>query len=241
MKLSAPVFQLKRQAKQISREKNIPLHAALNKVAQQEGYSSWGALAARLNAVSIVEPAKALFKKLQSADLVLLGARPGHGKTMVGLELLAEAAKEQRQGMFFTMEFNEQDAIDRFRSVGDDSGLKSGKIQIDASDTINADHVMNELASASPGTIAVIDYLQIMDQKRADPELSEQVSALKNFAKKTGVIIIFISQIDRTYELSTKPLPDKADIRLPNPLDLGLFDKACFLNRGEARIDQFRT
>lgn len=241
MKLSAPVFQLKRQAKKLSREKNIPLHAALNDVARQEGYPSWSLLAAHLNALPTTEPAKELFAKLEPADLVLLGARPGHGKTMVGLELLAEAAKEQRHGIFFTMEFNEHDAIDRFRSIGDDSGRKSGKIQIDASDTINADHVVQQLATASPGTIAVIDYLQIMDQKRVDPELSEQVSALKKFAKKTGVIIVFISQIDRAYELSKRPVPDTTDVRLPNPLDLGLFDKACFLNRGEARIDQLGT
>jgi hypothetical protein len=50
MKLAAPVYSLKRLAKDLSREKRIPLHAALNRVAQDEGFTSWGLLAARLSA-----------------------------------------------------------------------------------------------------------------------------------------------------------------------------------------------
>jgi hypothetical protein len=48
--------------------------------------------------------------------------------------------------------------------------------------------------------------------------------------------MVFISQIARSYEMSTKPFPDMADLRLPNPLDLTLFDKSCFLNNGSVRF-----
>ncbi len=47
------------------------------------------------------------------------------------------------------------------------------------------------------------------------------------------MIMVFIAQIDRSFEVARKPLPDIGDIRLPNPLDLQLFDKACFLNNGK--------
>ncbi len=33
-----------------------------------------------------------------------------------------------------------------------------------------------------------------------------------------------------------KPFPDLDDVRLPNPLDLSLFDKLCFLNGGDIRF-----
>lgn len=82
----------------------------------------------------------------------------------------------------------------------------------------------------------VIDYLQLLDQKRENPELMPQVRKLKSFARDRGLILVFISQIDRSYDPSKKPCPDISDVRLPNPLDLSLFDKTCFLNNGEIRF-----
>jgi len=234
MKLSAPIFYLKRQAKQLSRDHGLPLNKALDRIAKREGFDSWSLLAAQ---APVERPASELLSKLNPGDLVLLGARPGHGKTMMGLELIVEANRAGRRGVFFTFEYNEKDARERFQLVGGNPKSHNDNFLIDASDAISAAYVMDRLASAGRGTIAVIDYLQLMDQSRAKPALANQVSSLKRFARKTGVIVVFISQIDRSYELSAKPLPELADVRLPNPLDLALFNKACFLNNGKTRID----
>ena len=40
MKLSAPIFRLKRQARLLSREAQIPLHQALDQVAREEGFEA---------------------------------------------------------------------------------------------------------------------------------------------------------------------------------------------------------
>ncbi len=221
-------------AKRLSRDHGMPLNKALDHIARQEGFSSWSLLAARSSAH---RPSSELFARLNPGDLVLLGARPGHGKTMMALELIAEAVRAGRAGVFFTLEFNEEEALDRFRSVGGNRRTLKDNFQIDASDAISAGHVIDRLRPAPRGTIAVIDYLQLLDQKRAKPEISKQVSSLKSFAAKSGVIIVFISQIDRSFELTSKPLPELSDVRLPNPLDLALFDKACFLKDGKTRID----
>jgi replicative DNA helicase len=66
--------------------------------------------------------------------------------------------------------------------------------------------------------------------------LTLQVRALKSFARDRGLVVVFISQIDRSYDPSTRPCPDLRDVRLPNPLDLKLFDKTCFLNNGEVQF-----
>ncbi len=44
MTLSASISRLKRKAKLLSREAQLPLNQALNLVAQKEGYKSWGLL-----------------------------------------------------------------------------------------------------------------------------------------------------------------------------------------------------
>ncbi len=46
MKLSAPLYHLKRKARLLSRSENIPLHQALDRVARQEGFDGWSLLAA---------------------------------------------------------------------------------------------------------------------------------------------------------------------------------------------------
>lgn len=63
-----------------------------------------------------------------------------------------------------------------------------------------------------------------------------QVCALKSFASERGTIMVFISQIDRSYDSSVEVCPGLDDVRLPNSLDLKLFNKACFLNGGELEV-----
>jgi len=229
MKLSAPVYRLKRKAKLLSREENIPLHEALDRIAAREGFSGWSLLSARL---AEVMPASQLFARLSSGDLVLLGARPGHGKTLISLELAVEAMKSGHRSAFFTLEYTERDVLDRFRMIGADWERYKALFEFDTSEAISADYIAGRLSSAARGTLVVIDYLQILDQRRDKPDLMTQVRTLKAFAQERGLIIVFISQIDRSYDPAVKPCPDMTNIRLPNPLDLSLFDKACFVNNG---------
>jgi hypothetical protein len=88
MRLSAPIFRLKRRAKILARVKAIPLNKALDIIAVEEGLSSWSLLASK---AMFSAPSRDLLTTLKPGDMVLLGARPGHGKTMMGLELIAEA------------------------------------------------------------------------------------------------------------------------------------------------------
>ncbi len=233
MKLSAPIYQLKRQAKTVSRNEGIPLARALDRIARQEGFSSWSLLSA---SASVRVSSSELLSRLTSGDLVLLGARPGHGKTMMGLKLIVDAMRTGHRGVFFTLEFTADDVLSRYRTVGGDTSLLGDQFQFDISDEISADYIINRLRDAKQGTIVVIDYLQSLDQKRSNPQLMDQVRALKSFAGQNGLIMVFLSQIDRTYDPSLKPCPDLVDVRLPNPLDLTLFDKSCFLNNGQFRI-----
>lgn len=233
MKLSAPIYHLKRRAKAEARRKGIPLNKALDRVARDEGFSNWSLLSAT---ASFTPASRRLWTRLAPGDLVLLSARPGHGKTMMGLRLIVEAIQLGHHGRFFTLEFNEQEVLSRFRTVGGNPALAGNLFEFDSSDAINADYIINRLDNAPSGTVVVIDYLQLLDQKRSNPQLMQQVRTLKSFATKTGLIFVFISQIDRSYDASSKPCPDLSDVRLPNPLDLALFDKGCFLNNRRFQI-----
>jgi replicative DNA helicase len=229
MRLSAPIYLLKLKARRLSRDENVPLHAALDRVARMEGYRQWSLLAAK---AAVETPASKLFSKLLPSDVLLVGSRPGQGKTRMSFELVAQAAAAGKESHVFTLEYSQRQARDLFLSIGIAPVRLQEQVSIDCSDRICADYIIERLAGAQAGSVAVIDYLQLLDQRRENPDLGTQVRALKSFARERGIIFVFVSQINRAFDAATKSCPDLGDVRLPNPLDLGLFSKACFLNEG---------
>jgi len=234
MRLSSPIYTLKRQAKLLTRDNGIKLHEALNQIAAREGFKDWSHLA---SSYSQTTPAKEIMSQLNSGDVVVVGARPGHGKTLFGLELAALARKNRRKGYVFSLDYNDKDVWDRYAKLGLDPKDNDGPIVVDTSDAICAAHIIERLATTPDRAFIVVDYLQLLDQKRSNPPLEEQVRALKNFAIEYGAVVVLISQIDRAFELSSSTMPTLADIRLPNPLDLSLFDKKCFLHDGQIQME----
>src|SRR3546814_15990470 len=91
MKLSAPIFRLKRQAKLLSRETNAPLHASLDEVAKRAGYRGWSHLE---SSSSHDRSAPKLLAHFVTGCLVLLGSRPGHVTTLLLHERAVETAKK---------------------------------------------------------------------------------------------------------------------------------------------------
>ena len=233
MRLSAPVYHLKRRARLLSRREKVPLHEALDRMAAKEGFASWSLLAAK---AAEATPADSLLERLLPGDMVLVAARPGQGKTLMSLELAVAAMKQGNRAVFFTLEYMHADILNRFRDIGADPADFDHLFEFDNSDAISAAYIIERLRSAPRGTLAVIDYLQLLDQKRDNPELMVQIRALRSLARERGLVLVFISQVDRSFDPTRKPFPDMGDIRLPNPLDLSLFDKACFLNKGEIRF-----
>ncbi|MGH0247905.1 DNA helicase, partial [Sinorhizobium meliloti] len=197
------------------------------------GLARWSLLSSQVAAASL---SRSILARLDEGDLLLVAGRPGHGKTTLGLQLLLDAARDGRKAVFFTLEFTEQQARRHLRSLDEGRHGLCDKLQILTSDDISADYIIRHLCGSERGTVAVIDYLQILDQQRSKPALSDQVLALADFARKAGVVVAFISQVDRSFDPESKRLPDIRDIRLPNLVDLGLFNKACFLHNGEAQL-----
>ncbi len=234
MQLSSPIYKLKRQAKLLARDTDIRLHEALNRIATKEGFKDWSHLATNYAQAT---PAKEIMRHMRPGDMVLIGARPGHGKTLLGLELAALAEKINRAGYVFTLDYTETEVRDRFEKLGCDPWSFDRPVVVDTSDDICASHIIQRLRAAPDDALVVVDYLQLLDQKRSNPPLDEQVRALKRFSCERGAIIVMISQIDRAFEQSLSGMPSIRDIRLPNPVDLSLFDKRCFLHDGEVRIE----
>jgi replicative DNA helicase len=227
MEPSQPIHRLKRRARLLSRREGIPLHAALDRVAREEGFPAWSLLAAR--SVSPA-PRRTELSQLSDGDLLLLAGRPRQGKTLLSLDLAVEAVNAGRAAVFFTLESSRADVRRYVEAIGADPVRFEAGVRVDTSDDISADHIIRQLQSAARGTLVIVDYLQLLDQKRENPTLARQVEALRDFARERGLVFVFLSQVHRSFDGGEKELPSLADVRLPNPLDLMLFTKACFVH-----------
>lgn len=233
MRLSAPIFILKQQARTLSRREKIPLHQALDRIARGEGFKGWSLLAAAWRSEG---SGTGLLSQLRPGTLVLLAGRPGQGKTLLGIKLAVEAVDRGHRAAFFTLECTEAEIGQRFKDLNIELGAYTKSFTVDASDIISSSYIAAQLASAPPNMLVVVDYLQLLDQRRENPPLMDQVLELKRLAEARRVVIVCLSQVDRRYDPDAKPCPGLEDVRLPNPVDLSLFDKACFLSRGHMQL-----
>lgn len=226
-------------------------------IAPESGLSVGAAGATALRA------AEQLWTRMQPGDMALLGARPGQGKTLASLAFAAQAMRAGSDVTFFSLE--ETDASIRARlgvlsgqpEPAGRSGFAGNKgapdketsgiagsdlidtcasapqFRTDCSDDIDALRIASRAAGAG---VVIVDYLQLLDQKRDLPGLQAQVEVLATLARAGRRRLVVLSQIDRTYDPARKPCPDFDDVRLPNPLDLTLFDRACFLQGEHVRV-----
>jgi replicative DNA helicase len=232
MKLSSPVHILKNQAKTLKRENAISMAEALDSIAKREGYSSWSLLKSKQSSV-MPNSYNEVLNYFNEGDLVLIGARPATGKTSFSIGLLVQAIQAKKaKNFYFTLSEVHKDLAGRIASYDESVGGNNPFLGFSYSNDIQASYIIkNTEEEISRGSLIVIDYLQLLDERRINAPLQEQVESLKEYAKKTGAIIIFISQLNREIENRIDRKPSLDDIRLPNPLDLNLMNKILLLFR----------
>ena len=226
MPLSTSIAALKRRAKALARSTGLPLHTALDTIAREEGYQRWSHLTAAHSAAS---PVVQMLEQLVPGEMVLVAARPGHGKTLLCLSLAAEARLRGDDSHVFTLDYTEEKIRNTFATLGYDQANEARAVSIHTSDDISADYVAAQLKDRPKGALIVVDYLQLLDQRRSTPPLNTQVKTLKQLAQSKQARILVIAQIDRRFEAKDRVVPTLCDVRLPNPVDLTQFDKGCFL------------
>ena len=162
---------------------------------------------------------------LNRTDLILLGARPGMGKTSFALNIARHAAvKAGRKVAFFSLEMGREQLCSRLLSTEALVGgtkLRTGKladdewvrlveagdilskapIYFDDNPSITVPEMKAKLRRLKDVDLVIIDYLQLMTTgRRIDnrvQEVSEMTRALKVMAKELQVPVITLSQLSR--------------------------------------------
>lgn len=192
-------------------------------------------------------------------DLVIVGARPGVGKTSFCLNLGANIAKKSKKAVcMFSLEMSAEQLVSRLLAAegmvdsyrmrsgkleGDDweklanaaSTLSETEIYIDDTTGVNVTAMKGKLRRIKNLGLVIVDYLQLMEteKKRKDGsrvnEVAEITRGLKIMGKELGVPIIVCSQLSRGTD-KEKKRPVLSDLRESGSIEQDA-DMVIFLSR----------
>ena len=183
-------------------------------------------------------------------NLVVIGARPGMGKTALGLNFCIEGSKYGKY-LFVSIEMSDEELAKR--QISYFSNIENYKIRnasitkkeiegisellysqdsdfdvIDSKDN-NVFNIIStcKLVKAKKGLdVVVVDYLQKLDANERDTRKNVSVisTALKNFARESGVTVIALAQLNRDGKEDRPQLTDlKESGQIEQDADVVLF------------------
>ena len=178
---------------------------------------------------------------LQPANLVVIAARPGMGKSSMALGIATNVAAQEEPTAIFSLEMSKEELVQRIlSSVGkvDSMKLRSGQlgplwqrvvdaagkmykapIFIDDSPVVTVTDIRakcRRLKRKKGLSLVVVDYLQLMEsssRENRQQEISEITRNLKNLARELHVPIIAVSQLNRALEQREDKRPRLSDLR----------------------------
>lgn len=197
---------------------------------------------------------------LGEGDLVIVGARPGMGKTAFALNLATNIARTSRKAVcIFSLEMSNEQLVQRMLSseaLVESTALRSGNltpddwnklakasaflsecdIYIDDTTGINVTGMKAKLRRMKNLGLVVVDYLQLMQSDRKIDNRVQEVSEisrnLKLLAKELKVPVICCAQLSRTNESRTNKRPMLSDLRDSGAIEQDA-DIVMFLFRDE--------
>ena len=195
-----------------------------------------------------------------NSDLVLVGARPGMGKTSFALNIAANVAQSTKKTVcVFSLEMSAEQLVSRILSseaLVDSHELRSGKLSsdswekiadassrlagcdilIDDTSGISVTDMKAKLRRVDNLGLVIIDYLQLMQSDRKIDNRVQEVAdisrALKIMAKELMIPIICCAQLSRGPESRTDKKPMLSDLRDSGAIEQDA-DVVMFLYRNE--------
>ena len=195
---------------------------------------------------------------LNRSDLIVLAARPGVGKTSLGLNIARHVAVTRgRKVAFFSLEMGREQLASRLlasEALVEGTKLRAGNLSndewarlveasdilgkaplyLDDSPDITAQKMKAKLLRLKEVDLVIVDYLQLMTSpKRTDNrvnEVAEITRSLKIMAKELNVPVVALSQLRRPTERTKDHRPGLSELRDSGSIEQDA-DIVLFLHR----------
>ncbi|MBR0235768.1 MAG: replicative DNA helicase [Clostridia bacterium] len=174
-------------------------------------------------------------------DLIIIGARPGMGKTTFAMNIATNVAKKTKKAVcIFSLEMSAEQLAEKILSseaMIDSKSIRSAKLStddwdalsqkaaelsetnilIDDTSGITVTEMKAKLRKVKNLGLVVLDYLQLMQSERRSDNRAVEVGdisrGLKLLAKDLGVPMICCAQLNRENESRKDKRPSLSDLR----------------------------
>ena len=199
--------------------------------------------------------------QMGKGDLIIVGARPGMGKTSFAMNIAVNVAKSNKAVAIFSLEMSGEQLVNRILSseaLIDSSRLRTGQLKaedwenlanvtsslsgcdiyIDDTSAITATEMKSKLRRINNLGLVVIDYIGLMQSTSNSDNRAQQVGEisrnLKIMAKDFGIPIVCCAQLNRGTEQrgGDAKKPTLADLRDSGSIEQDA-DIVLFLYRDE--------
>lgn len=166
----------------------------------------------------------------QRGDMIVIAARPSHGKTAIALNMAYRASKSGATPFVVSLEMSRESVFDRLIGIHTDARMHSiynrfdahsqirkvragldsfARLPIHLCDESNLDiariaHRCVAFAQRHPNTVILIDYLQLIRSsdrfKSRETEVADISRQLKNIARQTNCPVVVCCQLNRESE-----------------------------------------
>lgn len=191
------------------------------------------------------------YLKISNNDLCIIAARPGAGKSALGLQLAYDNALRGFSCTIYSFEMDIQKIAQRLiisQSESDSANdlakavAKVRDLPIYVNDNAKAslDYIKTTFSS-KPTDIMIIDYLQLLSGNtnlNRREQISEITRELKVFAAEQKIPIFCLSQLNRQIEnASTKRLPQLSDLKDSGSIEQDA-DQVIFIHQKNQEQDE---
>lgn len=200
----------------------------------------------------------------RKSELVILGGRPGSGKTTLAMNLACNIARKHKNVLFFSLEMSAVELHERLvtslaeirpqMGLDNDSAQKllevSAKIRnilplkIDDRASLTIEDIYSEVKKAKDSgkcDLVVVDHMSILKSKKSFKSRYEEVSdvsrQLKIIAKEMDIPVLCLCQLNRGVEGRELKAPTMADLRDSGSIEQDA-DLIFFVYRQEYYIRQ---
>jgi replicative DNA helicase len=173
---------------------------------------------------------------LNRGELLVIGARPGVGKTQLAIQFAIENVLEGKKVLFFSMEMTAKQLMERIISMGTNISLanirrrsftddekflirefveqiKDNLIIVEGGKTFA--QILLQTKAIKPDAV-IVDYIQLIQGDKYQSEyekISEAVNRLKTLAIEENLIAVALSQINRESEKGREKRPKLAYLK----------------------------